>query len=474
MNIMAKHVNINLNPAVIDMEYAVRGPIPQRAEELRKGGLEIISCNIGNPQALGQEPISYYRDVQSLVINPNLLKKITSLTGGQKLFLDDAVREAERIVQLLPQGIGAYTKSPGLDFVRQQIAEFIDARDNQGQANFVAANPEHIYLTNGASSGVEAMIKIFMDKTTDTSGPTDGFMVPIPQYPLYSATITKEKGSLVGYYPDENKGWTITRDLLEESYQKAVKNGVDVKAIVIINPGNPTGVNMDAESIDEVIDFAQEKGLMIFSDEVYQENTYGGKFHSFAKQVGNKDVPLISFHSTSKGYIGECGQRGGYFEVRNPPTVNNSKSGETFMDLTNKLQSVGLCPNTNGQILTGLMVKEPTQGSAEYERFVQERDTILEALSYKSGRLKEAFSQMNGVEFSQNKGAMYEFPKLNLPSELNDFGYAMNMLEKTGLVTVNGKGFGLDDHVRVAFLPPKELLNRVLPQVIETHNAYVR
>ena len=151
----------------------------------------------------------------------------------------------------------------------------------------VASDPETIFLTNGASEGAKHIIEMLI------AAPSDGIMIPIPQYPLYSAAIRKCGGVQVDYYPDEESGWTLDRAMLEESLDEAAGEGVTVKAIVVINPGNPTGAILDAESIGEVIDFAEEHGLAIIADEVYQDNLYGAEFVSFAKVLGSAKRPAV-------------------------------------------------------------------------------------------------------------------------------------------------------------------------------------
>lgn len=108
---------------------------------------------------------------------------------------------------------------------------------------------------------------------------------------------------------------------MERSYKEAVKKGTKIKAMVVINPGNPTGAILNKESLKEIIQFAEEKKLLIISDEVYQENIYEGEFFSIKKVASemNSKVALASFHSLSKGIFGECGLRGGYMEMSNLP-----------------------------------------------------------------------------------------------------------------------------------------------------------
>ncbi|MDY0003830.1 MAG: aminotransferase class I/II-fold pyridoxal phosphate-dependent enzyme [Polyangia bacterium] len=469
---------VELNPNLLAMEYAVRGPIPARAAELRAQGRRTIPCNIGNPQALGQPPISYFRKVLGLLEEPGRISRERRLLGAAPagVAADDLVSGyvldvAETMLKGFETGMGAYTESKGPRFIREAVARYIDERDSvKGGPPARRADPDLVFLTNGASEGAMNVIELLLAK------PMDGVMIPIPQYPLYSAAIRRLGGVQVGYHPDEDAGWTLSRDALEEAYAGAAADGVNVKLIVAINPGNPTGAILPPESVMEVIAFAREKGIGILADEVYQHNTYGGEWISFAKALGDAtDLPLFSLHSTSKGYYGECGHRGGYLEVRNPPRAAGSPL--SLLDVLYKRATVSLCPNTLGQALTYLVVSPPPPGSEPYAEFTRERDAVLAALYEKATLIREAFGKMAGVECFGRIGAMYLFPRLGrLPEGASDFDYCMALLEETGLVTVNGSGFGQrpgTSHLRVAFLPPKEMLAEVLPRWIGFHNRYV-
>jgi len=471
---------IDVNRNILEMEYAVRGPIPLRAAELQQQGKSIIFCNIGNPQALGQPPMTYYRQALSLVEDPSKIQRERQLKDlfeetpfsdlrGEDFIDDDILAVSENIIGMMKTGMGAYTESKGVRFIREAIAEFIDNRDDYERSGSVRADPEKIFLTGGASEGVKFVLDLLIAENND------GIMIPIPQYPLYSASIKKAGGVQVNYYPDEDNGWAFSRAILDDALVKAREQGVNVKGIVVINPDNPTGAVLSEQSIDEVIQFAKENQLVIIADEVYQENIYTGQFTSFAKTLGDQKVPLCSLHSISKGFYGECGHRGGYLEVRNPPKVQGSKLD--FVDLLLKQASVSLCSNTAGQVLTYLMVSPPAQGSQSYARFIQEKRQTLSDLRDKATMIREAFTQMDGVECFGETGAMYLFPRLNkLPEGTTDFDYCMALLEETGLCTVNGSGFGQKEgtnHLRIAFLPPKSLLEEVLPRWIEFHNRYI-
>ena len=466
--------NINVNQNIIDLEYAVRGPIPQRAAILKKQGKWIIPCNIGNPQALGQKPITFYREVLSLLENPNLINREKYISKNPisnfNTISNYAIELSENILTKMEVGLGAYTDSKGQYFIRESIAKFIDKRDNvDSSKSNLQSNPDSIFLTDGASEGAKAILELLI---TDKN---DGIMVPIPQYPLYSATIRRCGGTQVNYYPDEDNDWTLNKEILYESFHKAEKSKIDVKAIVVINPGNPTGAILDKSSIMQVIDFAAENDLAIIADEVYQENLYGGEFISFAKAIGDRRIPLFSLHSVSKGYYGECGQRGGYLEVRNPPSINNSTL--SFAELLFKVASVNLCSNTIGQALVYLMVNPPQNGTDAFDKFLQEKQTILDDLYNKANIIKKSFKEMDGMECFGKIGALYLFPRINkLPSNSTDFDYCMTLLEETGLCVVNGSGFGQKPgthHLRIAFLPSIKLLRSVLPSWIEFHNKYV-
>ena len=450
------------------MDYAVRGPIPQRAAELKKTGRKIISCNIGNPQALGQPPLSFYRQVLSILEYPELVEiyKGNSLSHCP----ETAIEYAEYIQGEMDTGLGAYSDSKGHLFIREAVAQFIDRRDNTLERKGVLSDPDNIFLTDGASEGAKNIIELLIKDRMD------GIMIPIPQYPLYSATIRRCGGRQVNYYLNEDMGWLLTKNELEESYAKAQVENINIRAIVVINPGNPTGAVLNKKCIDEIVSFASEKGIAIIADEVYQENTYDVEFHSFAQSVWEcPEVPLFSLHSVSKGFSGECGHRGGYLEIRNMPRLESTN--QTMNDVLFRQASVNLCSNTVGQILVYLMVNPPPMDSEAGKLHQTEVNTILSQLRSKASIIKRSFQEMDGVQCFGKVGAMYLFPRLNLlPKQKNDFDYCMALLESTGLTTVNGGGFGQKEgthHLRIAFLPPKSTLEEVLPKWVDFHRNYI-
>ncbi len=466
----------SLNPNLLQAEYAVRGPIVIRAQQLEEQGKKIIYCNIGNPQALRQKPLSYIRQTLALLEYPELMNDPAVL----RKFPADIVRRAAMILERHPIGIGAYTQSAGIPFVKQAVADFIYRRDG------IPTSRDSIILTDGASKGVQAAILALL------KSPSDGFMIPIPQYPLYSASIDLYGGKQIGYYLDEESHWQLNETSLTESLTKAELSGINPVAIAVINPGNPTGAVLSLENVRMIIGFAKRHGLAIMADEVYQENVYDPalRFHSFAKvmhEMGETKVPLFSFHSVSKGFLGECGHRGGYTEFRNIPA-------DVMAQLV-KLQSISLCANAAGQIATYLMVAPPQPGDESYPVYCGERNGILGELKKKAEMLGAGINEIPGMSLETPSGAMYAFVRFTLPPEpgvdtasmsaadriayeaRRDSDYCMALLEETGICVVPGSGFGQLPgtlHFRTTFLPPADEIVLFIEKLRHFHLEYTR
>eukprot|EP00906_Rhabdomonas_costata_P032981 RCo046437 len=191
----------NINRSIVQMEYAVRGLLALRAQELErelKSGTsmlpfkDVIYCNIGNPQSVGQAPLTFVRQVLALCTAPFLLCH----PSVGDMFPADAIERARKILGTC-HGVGAYSESKGLPVVRASVAEFISARDGH------PADPEAIFLTSGASKAVMLMLNLLIRDAQD------GVLVPIPQYPLYSASVVRFGGTLLGYDLDEDAGWGL-------------------------------------------------------------------------------------------------------------------------------------------------------------------------------------------------------------------------------------------------------------------------
>ncbi|KAJ4843448.1 Glutamate--glyoxylate aminotransferase 2 [Turnera subulata] len=371
----------SLNENVKKTQYAVRGELYLRASELQKEGKKIIFTNVGNPHALGQKPLSFPRQVVALCQAPFLLDD----PNVGLLFPADAIARAKHYLAMTSGGLGAYSDSRGIPGIRKEVAEFIGRRDGY------PSDPELIFLTDGASKGVMQMLN------TIIRGPGDGVLVPVPQYPLYSAAITLFGGTLVPYYLEETANWGLDVHDLRRSVAQARANGTTVRAMVIINPGNPTGQCLSASNLKEILTFCYQENLVLLGDEVYQQNIYQDErpFISSRKVLMDmglpisKEVQLISFHTVSKGYWGECGQRGGYFEMTNIPPES--------VDEIYKVASISLSPNVPAQIFMGLMVNPPKPGDISYDQFVRESKGILESLRRRARLMTDGFNSCRNV-----------------------------------------------------------------------------
>lgn len=450
-----------LNQNVVDAKYAVRGRLALRAEQLRDqlklypSSLpfeEVINANIGNPQQLDQKPLTFFRQVAALIQYPQLMENEQTASA----FPSDVIARAKRLLADIGS-VGAYSHSKGATIVRKSVANFLEKRDG------FPADPENIYLTTGASAGVTKLLNL-LAKNANTA-----VMVPIPQYPLYTATLTLCDSTCVQYYLDESANWSCNAEYLEEVVENTKAEGLDLHALVVINPGNPTGSVLTEDNISKIIELAAKHHIVIIADEVYQTNVFKGKFVSFKKVLrkmqkenpGKYDqVELASIHSISKGMIGECGQRSGYMEL-----VGFS---EDVLENTYKLASINLCPPVTGQALMELMVNPPKEGEPSYELYKKEYDHTFRTLEERAMRLFEAFKKMDGVTCNQPEGAMYLFPRIQLPEkaieaskkagfECADEFYCMELLEKTGVCVIPGSGFGQEPgtyHFRTTFLAP--------------------
>jgi len=467
----------NINPNVLTMEYAVRGPLVIRAVELEKelaNGAQkpfknVIKANIGDAHAMGQKPITFIRQVLECVSHPKSLDS-PDIPSDVKQHARDILASCGG------NSTGAYSQSTGIEVIRKHVAEYIERRDG------IPSDPENVVLSGGASESIRNVLKLFIRRGT---GKKTGIMIPIPQYPLYSASIEEFNLGQVGYYLDEDNNWGLDLKELKRSYEEN-KDKFDIRAIVVINPGNPTGQVLAKENIEGIIKFAHEHNLFIFADEVYQDNVYaeGSAFHSFKKILVTMGEPyskleLASFMSVSKGYMGECGMRGGYVEFMNlDPQV---------YAMFKKMISAKLCSTTLGQAVMDCVAKPPKLGDPSYDLWIKEKTAVLDSLKQRATLVKEAYGSIDGISCNPVQGAMYAFPRIHLPEkaiakakslgQAPDFFYAMQLLESTGICIVPGSGFGQREgtyHFRTTILPQPELMKEMLDRFRGFHENFMK
>ncbi|KAJ8535786.1 hypothetical protein K7X08_034187 [Anisodus acutangulus] len=462
----------NVNPKVLKCEYAVRGEIVNLAQKLQQDLKKnpgshpfdelptlILYCNIGNPQSLAQQPITFFREVLALCDHPLILYK----SETQGLFSADSIERAFQILDQIPgRATGAYSHSQGIKGLRDTIASGIEARDG------FPADPNDIFLTDGASPAVHMMMQLLIGSEND------GILCPIPQYPLYSASIALHGGTLVPYYLDEETGWGLEVSELENQLKTAKSKGINVRALVVINPGNPTGQVLAEANQREIVEFCKKEGLVLLADE---ENVYvpEKQFHSFKKVAhsmgfGEKDISLVSFQS--------CGKRGGYMEV--------TGFSPEIREQIYKVASVNLCSNISGQIVASLVMSPPKVGDESYESFAAEKEGILSSLARRVKTLDDAFNSLEGITCNKAEGAMYLFPRINLPGKAikaaeaaktaPDAFYAKRLLNATGIVVVPGSGFGQRPgtwHFRCTILPQEEKIPAIVSRLTQFHKQFM-
>ena len=472
-----------------EMEYAVRGTVVIAADrihdELQKKQEDkdtvhhpypfdrIVYTNIGNPHSVGQSALTWPRQVMALVDLPDSVGVDHPMAST--MFPADAISRARQIKNYLQgHGSGAYTHSKGVAQIRSEVADFITRRDGG-----IPTDADNIFLTNGASAAIEMVLSALIahDKC--------GVLIPIPQYPLYSATLDRLQGQKVGYYLKEEEGWALSLDELERAYQEATEQGIDVRGLVVINPGNPSGSVLTRSNLHHVVQFCSDKNLVLLADEVYQENVYddNAEFISCkraAHETGlleRNAIELVSFHSTSKGVFGECGRRGGYMELVG--------IDQDVMDQLYKLASSFLCSSTNGQVMTSLMVRGPSPGDVSYESHESEKKTIWESLKRRSGLVSQGLDQIPGFRCQPATGSMYCFPSVQMPDKVlqeaeamgtaPDTIYAVSLLERTGICVVPASGFSQREGrfgFRTTFLPSEEDMSAAVERIREHYTEF--
>nr|XP_028708034.1 alanine aminotransferase 1 isoform X1 [Macaca mulatta] len=525
----------SMNPRVRRVEYAVRGPIVQRAleleQELRQGVkkpfTEVIRANIGDAQAMGQRPITFLRQVLALCVNPDLLTSPS--------FPDDAKKRAERILQACGgHSLGAYSVSSGIQLIREDVAQYIERRDGG-----IPADPNNVFLSTGASDAIVTVLKLLVAGEGHTR---TGVLIPIPQYPLYSATLAELGAVQVDYYLDEERAWALDVSELHRALCQA-RGHCHPRALCVINPGNPTGQVQTRECIEAVIRFAFEERLFLLADEVrgagereagqqpapmtpcalpgvpgqrvrgglpvplIQEGAHGDGA-ALCRAAGARLLPLhlqglhgrvrageagggsraMAWPSSPSGPTplhlawtrpspGRCGFRGGYVEV-----VNMDAAVQQQML---KLMSVRLCPPVPGQALLDLVVSPPAPTDPSFAQFQAERQAVLAELAAKAKLTEQVFNEAPGISCNPVQGAMYSFPRVQLPpraveraQELGlapDMFFCLRLLEETGICVVPGSGFGQREgtyHFRMTILPPLEKLRLLLEKLSRFHAKF--
>ncbi|KAK2686634.1 hypothetical protein QWA68_015258 [Fusarium oxysporum] len=317
--------------------------------------VKVSSSSITSASIDNSKPITYFRQVLSLLENPQLLNDERILLEEFN-YKGDVLNRAKWLIDRVGS-VGAYSASNGVPAIRDSIASFFQERDG------FPADPSHIYLCAGATTGMDMLFSTFC------AGSTTGVLVPMSHHALYSPFITVRDAHCIPYLVDKNGGPDL--DSICSANETAKANGVDVRCIVIMNPGGPTTSYLSEKDIRSVLNIAYKERLVVIADEAHQPCAIGG-FCSFKSilhklQQENREyekMELASLYSISRSIFGDSGHRAGFFEL-----VGFDPGVEANIY---KLASLLICAPVVGQCLVELVVNPPKPGQSSYELYRQE------------------------------------------------------------------------------------------------------
>jgi len=388
--------------------YDIRGPVLDKARQMEEEGHKIIKLNIGNVAAFGLEPP------------------------------DEIVQD---MIRNLPHAAG-YTDSKGLFAPRKAVVHYCQEKKIAG------VTVDDVYLGNGASELIAMSMNALLD-----SG--DEVLIPSPDYPLYTAVVALSGGTPVHYRCDEGSGW------LPDLADMRAKVSPNTKAIVIINPNNPTGALYPVEVLEGIVEIARQHQLLIFADEIYDKTLYDGAEHTSIASLAD-DVLFLTFNGLSKNYR-SCGYRAGWMVVS-----GDKRHARDYIEGLNMLASMRLCANTPGQlaIQTALGGYQSIKDLvAPGGRLARQRDLAYSLLT-----------QIPGVSVVKPTAALYMFPRLDpkvYPIE-DDQQFAYELLAEEKVLIVQGTGFNwpTPDHFRLVFLPNTDDLAEAVGRIARFLDHY--
>ncbi|MDH0866178.1 pyridoxal phosphate-dependent aminotransferase [Mitsuaria sp. GD03876] len=381
--------------------YDIRGPVLDKARQMEEEGQKIIKLNIGNIAAFGLMPP------------------------------DEIVQD---MIRNLPDAAG-YTDSKGLFAPRKAVVHYCQEKGIRGVA------VDDVYLGNGASELIVMALNAMLDNG-------DEVLLPAPDYPLYTAAVALSGGNPVHYVCDESSDW------FPDIADIKAKITPRTKAIVVINPNNPTGALYPEALLREIVELARQHQLIILADEIYDKTLYDGHVHTSIAALSD-DVLTLTFNGLSKNYR-SCGYRAGWMVVS-----GDKRHALDYITGLNMLASMRLCANTPGQlaIQTALGGYQSIKDLvAPGGRLARQRDLAYELLS-----------QIPGVSVVKPKAALYMFPRLDpkiYPIE-DDQQFAYELLAEEKVLIVQGTGFNwkAPDHFRLVFLPNTDDLREAVGRI---------
>ena len=388
--------------------YDIRGPVLARARQMEEEGHRVIKLNIGNPAAFGFEA------PEEIVVD--VIRNIRDASG--------------------------YSDSKGLFAPRKAVMHYCQ------QKRIANVSIDDIYLGNGVSELIVMAMQALLNNG-------DEVLVPAPDYPLWTAAVSLSGGTPRHYLCDEGAGW------LPDLADIRAKITPATRAIVIINPNNPTGALYPDDLLKEIVEIARQHELIVFADEIYDKVLYDGRTHTSLASLAD-DVLFITFNGLSKNYRA-CGFRAGWMIVS-----GEKRHASDYIEGLGILASMRLCSNVPGQhaIQTALGGYQSIDDLvAPGGRMCRQRDVAYELLA-----------AIPGVSCVKPKAALYCFPRLDpkIYPIANDQQFILQLLEAEKVLLVQGSGFNwpAPDHFRVVFLPNVDDLGEAIGRIARFLEAY--
>jgi alanine-synthesizing transaminase len=400
---MSKRIAIKPASRTDGILYAVRDVVVL-ADKVAKTGQEMLYLNIGDPNKFdfATPPHMIAAAHQAMLANQN-----------------------------------GYTPSSGIKPALEAIAR-------QAERNGIR-NVRDIFITHGASEAIEIALTALAEEG-------DNVLTPAPGYPLYTAVLAKLKVRENPYFLDEANGWQPSLGDI------AAKIDARTRAIVVINPNNPTGSVADRATLEGVLKLAREHDLVVFADEIYDKLLYAGEKHISLASL-DPDAPVLTLNGLSKSYLAP-GWRIGWGVLSGDPQVTGP-----WDEAMNKILRARLCANAPLQAA----VVPALEGPQDHLK------GVLAKLERRAEITWRMLNEIPGISCVRPRAAFYAFPRLELPD--GDERFVQELIKATGVVTVHGSGFGQvpgTAHFRVVYLPPEDVLEKSYRRLAEFYAKYVK
>lgn len=388
--------------------YDVRGPVVEEAARMEENGTHVLKLNIGNPAPFGfRTPDEVIYDMQ---------RQLTECEG--------------------------YSNSKGLFAARKAIMQYAQIK------NIPNVTIEDIYTGNGVSELINLCMSALLDNQ-------DEVLIPSPDYPLWTACVTLAGGKAVHYICDEQSEWYPDID----DIRKKVTD--KTKAIVIINPNNPTGALYPKEILEQIVQIAREHQLIIFSDEIYDRLVMDGEEHISIASLA-PDLFSVTFSGLSKSHM-IAGFRIGWMILS-----GNKNIAHDYMQGLNMLSNMRLCSNVPAQSI----VQTALGGYQSVTNYIVPGGRVYEQRDY----IYKALNDIPGISAVKPKAAFYIFPKIDTKkfNIVNDEKFALDLLRDKKILIIHGGGFNWEkpDHFRIVYLPRLEVLEDAVGKMRDFFSYY--